>query len=450
MIKIFFPVLLLVHILILSRMTFTAWPEMLSYPYLFLNGFIFYKDFIMPYPPLLPLVLSGIYSLFGVTPEVLKITTWVLILSTDVLLFLIIRKVLKSGILALPFLAIYILLQSFFDGNMLWFDFAIVLPLLASFYFALKKNLFWAGVFIGLAVLVKQTAGVYLPGFLLGLVLIRVGKRDLAAFAGGLFITGLFLAAYLVATGGFLNFWNWVIVYPLTEWSKFPGYVDFAVPKKYILALILLLSPLSFIVLNFKILKEKLFLVSLVFLVASLIAVYPRFSFFHLQPAVAFAVIAFAVLSAHLPKKLKIIQMFLILFSVAFILKIIYPVNFGEPYRFYGEKERRLSGEISDLGEQKILLLGVDSSLYVFSKTLPPKNWSDNYGWYLEIPGVQDWVLEGIRTDNPSKIIWREAVFGPWYKPGVYQPEKIVNYLKTHYDKEREIESGINIWTKRN
>ncbi|KKS65383.1 MAG: hypothetical protein UV33_C0004G0011 [Candidatus Daviesbacteria bacterium GW2011_GWA1_42_6] len=138
MVKIFLPVLLLVHLVILSRLTFTAWPEMLFYPYLFLNGFSFYKDFIMPYPPALPLFLSGIYSLFGVTPEVLKITAWILILSTDILLFLILTKVLKSGFLALPFLAIYILLQSFFDGNMLWFDFATTAPLLAALFFILK------------------------------------------------------------------------------------------------------------------------------------------------------------------------------------------------------------------------------------------------------------------------------------------------------------------------
>ena len=478
MVKIFLPVLLLVHLVILSRLTFTAWPEMLFYPYLFLNGFSFYKDFIMPYPPALPLFLSGIYSLFGVTPEVLKIPAWILILSTDILLFLILTKVLKSGFLALPFLAIYILLQSFFDGNMLWFDFATTAPLLAALFFILKwlesgktKELFWVGFFLALAILIKQTAGIYLLGFLAVFMWIRGirgiclpatlrvarragglrGRREIPALAGGVLMVGIPLVFYLTVTGGFLHFFNWVLFYPLTEWSRFPGYVDFLVPKRYILAAALFLSPIAFILFNFKILKEKSFLLSLIFLVASLIAVYPRFSFFHLQPAVAFTVISFAVLFASLPKKLRIFHLLLIATTSFFVVKIILPLNQGEPIRFYGENDKRLAGDISVFAgtDRKIFLLGLDSSLYVFSGTLPPKNWSDNFGWYLEIPGVQEWVLEGLESGRPDKILWRVPATGLWFEPGVYQPEKIVNYLKTNYDKEKELEPGLSIWTRK-
>lgn len=456
MIKIFLPLLLLIHLAILSRLAFTAWPEMLSYPYLFLNGFTFYKDFIMPYPPALPLFLSGIYSLFGITPEVLKIITWLIVISGDILLFLILRKILKSRLLALPFLAVYIILQSFFEGNMLWFDFATVAPLLAAFLFIIKwleneklNNLFWAGFFLGLAVLVKQTAGIYLLGAG-GFLLFRAGFKELKALSVGCLVVVIPLFVYLAITATFIPFFNWVLLYPLTEWSKFPGYVDFAVPKRYMLAVLLLIAPLLLAFTNRKMFTDKHFLLTFLFLAAAAIAVYPRFSFFHLQPAVAFVVILSAMVFFNLHKKIQKAQLVLMFLSAAIILKIVYPVNLGEPVRFYGDNEKRISREISYFSEQKIYLLGLNSSLYVFSKTLPPKNWSDNFGWYLEINGVQEWVVEGLEKDPPEKILWRAPLHGLWYKPGVYQPEKVVNYINLHYDKDREIEQGLSLWTRKN
>lgn len=460
--KIFLPVLLSIHILILSRLTFTAWPEMLSYPYLFSHGFTFYKDFIMPYPPGLVIFLAGVFNVFGFTSEVLKAITWGSILSADLLIYAILKRTTKSGFASLFFLGAYILLQPFLEGNMLWFDFATVIPLLAAFWFSLKwvdnnqlKNLFWVGFFLTLAILIKQTAVIYLLGFLGFFCLNRGirGIREIKGFGVGVLVAVIPLAAYLVVTGTLTHFWNWVFLYPLTEWSKFPGYVDFLIPKKYILIVALLLAPVVMSFTSLKnILKDKVFILSLFFLAAAFLSVYPRFSFFHLQPAVAFAVITFSIVFAGLSKRLKVAQAVLVSVAVLVIVKILYPVNFSEPTRFYGESEERLSKEISVLigSNKKVFLLGLDSSLYVFSKTLPPKNWSDNFGWYLEIPGVQEWVLEGFISNRPEKILWRVPSSGPWFKPGVYQPEKVVNYINLHYDKDGELEPGVEIWTRKN
>lgn len=458
--KILLFVLLLIHIAILSRLTFTAWPEMLSYPYLMSHGFNLYKDFIMPYPPGLVAFLAGIFNVLGFTPEVLKAVSWGLILIADILIYAVLRKITKSGLTALLFLGAYIILQSFLEGDMLWFDFAIVVPLLAAFYFSLKwlesskeKNLFWIGFFLALAVLVKQTAGIFLLGFL-GFFCLNRGIRRIREIRGfwvGIIPVVVPFAVYLSIAGAFTPFWNWVLLYPLTEWSKFPGYVDFAVPKKYILAVLLLFSPVLLVFANRKILTGKYFLLSLLFLLSALISVYPRFSFFHLQPAVAFTVITFSVIFIGLSKRLKIAQVVLLSLAVLVIVKIVYPLNFNEPVRFYGEGEERLSKKISALigPDQKVFLLGLDSSLYVYSKTLPPKHWSDNFGWYLEIPGVQEWVLEGFEKEKPKNILRRVPSSGPWFKPGVYQPEKVVNYLNLHYDRGGEIEPGIEIWTRK-
>jgi len=53
------------HLFILIHLQFTSWPEMFSYPYLLNNGFNLYKDIALPYQPLLMLILSVVYKIFG-------------------------------------------------------------------------------------------------------------------------------------------------------------------------------------------------------------------------------------------------------------------------------------------------------------------------------------------------------------------------------------------------
>ena len=83
----------ILHLLTLSQLTFTAWPEMLSYPYLISKEFIPYKDFIMPYPPGLVFILSTVFNIFGFSLIVLKTFTWILILLIDLMIFLILRRI---------------------------------------------------------------------------------------------------------------------------------------------------------------------------------------------------------------------------------------------------------------------------------------------------------------------------------------------------------------------
>ena len=116
---------LIVHVFLLSGLRFTAWPEMLSYPYLRNNGYLLYKDMIHPYPPILTMVLSIVYKLFGYKLIVLKIFTWLIILVNDILIFLVAKKITKSVKYSVLSLISYILLQPFLEGNQLWFDLAV-------------------------------------------------------------------------------------------------------------------------------------------------------------------------------------------------------------------------------------------------------------------------------------------------------------------------------------
>ena len=460
--KVFLLAILGLHLFILSRLTFTAWPEMLSYPYLFSNGFALYRDFIMPYPPGLVLVLSGIFKLLGFNPQALVIFTWVLVLLTDLLVFLNLEQAIKKAEVSIYFTGLFIILQSFLDGNMLWFDFATVLPVLGGFLFAqkwllknYKRDLFLTVFCISIAVVIKQVAIIYLAFFILYYLTQRrkIIPGEVVVILSGIIIILLPLLLFLLLTGSFVEFWNWTIIYPLFEWSKFPGYVNFAISKKYFLVMVLLFLPISGILLNFiKPLLNKLFWMSLAFLISALIAVYPRFSFFHLQPVLAFLIIVSAIIFNGLDKKFRVFYITLMFFVVISLSVFLFPSQIGGGIRFYGSYERGLARQISDLIKpgEKVFFLGLDSSGYIFTKTLPPKNWSDNFGWYLEIPGVQDWVLEGLKQNPPKFVFRRIPSEGNWYGLGTYQPKKIMDYIFLNYKKEGKIGEGVEIWIRKN
>jgi len=166
---------LVVHVFLLSGLRFTAWPEMLSYPYLRNNGFLLYKDMIHPYPPVLTMALSIIYKLFGYKLIVLKVFTWLIILVNDVLIFLIVKKMVNSERWAVISVIFYVLIQPFLEGNQLWFDLAIVPFILLSTYCILQKKFFWSGLFLGVAILTKQTVGLYL---VFGILYIAYRERN--------------------------------------------------------------------------------------------------------------------------------------------------------------------------------------------------------------------------------------------------------------------------------
>ena len=147
--SVFAILLIVLHLYLLFQLSFTVWPEMMLMPHLMRRGFELYRDMIVPWTPGLMWILNGWFSLVGLSPERLKLLTWLLIAGTDCLIFRIASKRygLQSGFFAL---ITFILLQPIFDGNGLWFDLAVVPFLLLAFW---KKN----PLFLGPAFLIKQS-----------------------------------------------------------------------------------------------------------------------------------------------------------------------------------------------------------------------------------------------------------------------------------------------------
>ncbi len=236
--------LLILHLVILFKLQFTAWPEMVSFPYFINHGFITYKDMVHAYPPLLINILAVLYKVFGYNVWVLKIFGWLTFLVSDVLIYLIVKKLTKKDNLALTSILIYIVLQPVLDGNMVWPDLTIIPFVLTGLYFLINKKYFWSGVFFVLAVLVKQTGIFYLGVVGIYLLFLDKESKNIVNFSiGSLFIGTIFILD-LISRNSFSDFLNWAITYPSKYWTKFPGYVQLRPSLREDLILFILFVPI--------------------------------------------------------------------------------------------------------------------------------------------------------------------------------------------------------------
>lgn len=446
----FLLILSVLHLAALSQLKFTIWPEILSYPYLLLNNFLPYKDFILPYPPGLVFGLGLLYKILGISDFSLKIITWTWIIATDAMVYAILLRNVKNTVAAL-FLLLYIILQSFLDGNQLWFDYAMLFPLLTSFWLFIKwsatrnsRILFLMGLSMGMALIIKQTTVIYTFLILIYMAYLLKNKIiDLKDFLLGLFIPPFIVLIYLLYSGSTSYFFNWVIYYPISYWPKFPGYVQFLITPAFTrIALSLLLPSIGVLLVLKK--KVKNLPAVLFYLAAGLIAVYPRFSYFHLQPALAFLIIFYAIIFENINSKLKYTYLILFIPIFLFINRLILPFQVMQSPTVDSQVTF-----IKALSQKKdrVFLVNVSSDKFVYSGTLPSRPWADNFGWYLEIPSIQESVIKGIEMDAPRYVFRQKPLDGNWFDLGVYEPKKILEYIKSNYTKIEE-KDNMEVWQK--
>lgn len=433
--------LLGLHLLILVNLQFTAWPEMFSFPYMVNKGFLIYKDFHHAYQPLLTIILSFIYKVFGYNLLTLQIFTWSSILLSDVLIFLISEVIFGKKWQNLVPVLIFVILQPFFEGNMLWFDLATVPVILTSFYFLFKKKWFFAGFVLALGILIKQQLGLLLIGYFVYFLFKKVKFRDFIGFTlGGIIPVAITFLTFL-SFGIFNDYLFWTFIFPLKDLPKIPGYATWPNVKQ-IFTLIFLLSPIAVLVKKQNRNSEFVFL--LIILLMSFLSALPRFSYFHLQPMLAIYSIFIGVLI--ISKN----RFYLIIFP---ILVFIYVLKqnlglFGLSPRFYNWESQSLANIVKTeiKNDEEIYFLGPNSLIYVLSNTIPPKPWIENYVWHFEIPGMQEKMISGWQIDPPMVIFWTDPISGNWFDVGTYIPQKIAEYIHKNYFKIKEVSPGLWEW----
>lgn len=440
--------LLAVHIALLSIMQFTAWPEMLTYPYLLDKGFAFYGDIIHPYFPTLPYVLLFFFKILGFTPTNLQFLTMLIIMTID-LLFWSVAKTIYGQRLAAILLGVFIPLQVLLEGNGLWFDLALVpillLVLLIFVNFTKQHNAAWfvvMGLLLGVGFTIKQTAIVYGISLLAFLFVQRHAKAIVLLAIG--FCIPIFIAFMLFPAD---QLFFWAIAYPLTIASKIPGYVSYPTIKQAVFMLFLF-SPMIGVVMVKKGLLQKFNnLLIIIWFVVSVFFVFPRFAYFHLQPALPFFLLLLPVvwgsvrLGFLVRRGLMIYAVIVCFLTVRFIMQ-----NAFLGSRFF----EKSTVQEATLLQQKIpinkpiFFYNTPSNYMVAGNFIPSKPWSDTFPWYLELPGMQELIINHLEEQRIATVIFQPLTGSGQYALGSYTPQKIDSYISTHFRNRTKITP--NLW----
>ncbi len=431
--SIFLGCILLAHLFLLTQSRFTVWPEMILYPWLNNNGYKLYVDIINPYFPLLTIVLSAYFKIFEASIFSLKLFTYVMIIISDIGLFISILKISRSFLKATLGLFIFILLHLTYGGNGLWFELVLSPLVLASLVliyanFKDRRVVFLVGALLSICFLIKQnSAFFYLPVLIL---LIKNKELNKIPFlVAGSLIAPLLILVYLLSQNLFYDFLNWGVLFSLTL-SSFPGFI--LLPSKRQLLFILFL----FIPILLSGIKEKYFwiLASLI----SVIFVFPRYEDFHLQVLVILS----AFLSIFLPKK------FLIIFLIFSILLFgrSFTKNWQQEDRFLDREMYKLSESIKSY--DSVYLLNSPELAYFFANKYPPKPWATNYPWYFKKDDFEERFISEFDNQRYEYVIIGDPIGGGKYDLGNYIPERLDEYIKQNYKLERK-EGSYQIWHRR-
>ena len=421
-------ILLLVHVILLLLLKFTAWPEMLAWPYLIIEGYLPYRDIAIAHTPLLLIDLTIFYKIAGIGIWQLKIYTWILVIATDILVFLIAKKLwnIKVATVSLIF---YILFFILFDGNGLWFDTGVTFLGLLTFYFLQEKKWKWAGVIFGLGLFTKQTfAWFMIP---IGIMIYDLRFKIYEFFKG--FIFTLFIFAISLISFGILDdFYFWAIKFGIFSLPVASGQIQFPSIRNLMVALfpfaILLLKP------NFKLLP---------WIIAGVMGAVPRFELFHFQPALPFLALASGqiLIGFNKTKRFNKLLISLYIIGLAYLFTNYFIRNYKEGTRFYEPQVIEVVNYIKNntRPDDRILVLNYWDSIYALSDRLPASlPLVPQLSWYMDSSGIQEKVVADILINKP-KII----VLNPYTLTGLssYKPRLLYDYVSKNYKLEETLGS---------
>lgn len=441
-------VIIIAHLVLLLNLVFFPYPEFFVYSYLTESGLLPYKQIFDQHFPGLMFFPVNLSSLGLLSVEAMRAMQLLLVLATQVTLFVTAKEVFKSERKALFANVLYLLWQPYFEGYVLWIDSFVAPLLLLSFYYFYKwsqkgsrKYLYKTSLLLGIALLFKQ---VVLP--LVGLVAIyillrRKNTKEAFMFLLGPVFAGLFLAMYFYWIGVFEDFWFWTVKFNLTTFSqmgrKLPnlggllkmttvyGFAALFLVRKYLT----------------KSTIKKQSVEIYIFLLGSLVFAYARFDFIHLQPSLPFALIILLITVSLFNKRLA-----LILVSAHFVIAVylfvpFYKYALGNKVFFFGDYENRVISSVQELTSKKdkIFVLGTLPHLYYMADRLPAGDqFAFQFPWFMI--EAEDKILKGLESDPPKVIIRDETATSQGFKLIDYM-QNINGYVNDNYKAIDKVES---------
>lgn len=372
---------------------YTAWPEMLAWPYLILQGWLPYRDIAIAHNPLMLLDLVIFFKLFGIGITQLKIYTLILIAINVFLVYFVSNKFWnKKG--AYLSSVLYILLTIVFEGNGLWFDLALTPFAILLYYFLRQKNYLWSGIVFALGFLTKQTFIYFSLPIIFGMIhdMKSMVSRFKQLVIGSGITFGVFVIV-LYSLGILDDYYNWAIEFGILYLPNAVGQISFPNLKQIIFSF----SP--FLILLF---TNNLLLT--VFTIVGVMGVYPRFELFHFQPALPF--IAIAISTVIMSQRKMAIKLLIVLFTILFLGFGMYR-QLGTNTRFFESDVEKVVIKINSHQPRidSLYVINYWDNLYALTNTKPPKPLIPYIPWYLDYGDNKASIINGLKTSIPDAVV---------------------------------------------
>ncbi len=385
---------LLLHLLLLSQIRITSYPEFFLYPYLVNKGLTPYRQIVDQHSP--GLLLSPInFQSFGInSPEKMELLFIFLSLSQTILIYIFICKVsTKKNALLAAFL--HAILQPIISQGSLWYETFLGVLVTVLLVLSVAKKWFSIGITLSLLILWKQTALIYLIPLLNYVISFRK-KNYLILMALGLIILPALFLIYLLHNTALVDFVKWGIIFNLTGYSSGLSQIPIRIVTYFLLSFSLSLLALRK---DFHKPIIKMLLLSFVF---TFIIALPRFELLKLQSFIPLLAIILSLAS----RKSKI-GFIVILISLFFTNKASLQISQKSNYFSFFSPDITQMSKIIDLktkNNSQIFILGAQPHIYSLSKTIPAdKYFIYQLPWYLKTE--QQTQLNALLLKKPDYIL---------------------------------------------
>lgn len=437
-------------------------PRVVLQPWLMQRGYLLYKNIADEHPPLLSFLLLAMQPIASDSLQVAKFTLILLISVTTLLTFWAGKQddSWLSGILSLFFFTMW---SPIFGYGKLWHEtllspiYLLILMLWQSpTYLKINCRLFFIGVLLGIALLVKQHATAVIFGILLWFFfknrrdhypVWRSLMRIIPISLGVLLPIGAFTVYYWLKARALRELLFWLVTF------NFINHYTQLASLQPSFEQIRLLAPAYIMVLpavasmwdqrtpqNIPSIKREM---GLVLLITSSLTVYPRFGFFHLQaslPILAWLSGTTMVRFVRSSGKshtyfLKGVFWSVLLLWMLYTGPIFYKaLRSSPPQKIYEYSDLvPLANEIRQhVGPTECIYVLPDdeatANLYYLTQCLPPSLWvPTSYPWFM-IEKVKPQVVSTLEDASPDWIVYFP---GRW---GIEQHgQELLNYVRNHY-----------------
>ncbi len=448
-------VVIAIHLFLLSNITFFPYPELFVYSYLTKSGLIPYHQIFDQHFPGLVFFPVNLATLGIDTVAEYRILQLSIVGLTHVLLFLVSKKLFKSNLFTLIPSLLYLIWQPFFEGDVLWIDSFVPPLLLGAYYFLIsqskKWNLFWAGILLGVSLLLKQVAGPLIV--LIGLYLLYKERsiKKVIPYAIGVLIPVSYLLYWVTSLGIWSNFWYWAVTFNMTTFAEM-GKTSATMGQSvrvmlvYGVAGLILVGSLLARIFNFqfsifnqsqinKLRNDKNISLLAIFFIGSLLFAYARFDYVHLQPALPFAILILTY-SAKYMLDTRVWRYYWIPAYAGMTIYLLIPFyrsNWNGSVRFNGAFEQEVSARVLEYANpgDSTFALGTMPHLYYLTETLPPgRVFVFQFPWFMvEAEGR---IIEGIVNDPPKVVVRDRSAEVSGMKLVDYMKD-IDTYVETNY-----------------